>query len=124
MPNRKKVYVVDDDPSILRGLRRLLREHGFEAVLFDTAEGLQDHGRFDEACCIVLDINLSEGSGIDLSYRLAASGVSLPIIYITGNDSHATRAAALESGCLAYLSKPFTAKSLLEPIERISAGPA
>jgi FixJ family two-component response regulator len=124
LPNRKKVYVVDDDPSILRGLRRLLREHGFEAVLFDTAEGLQDHGRFDEACCIVLDINLSEGSGIDLSYRLAASGVSLPIIYITGNDSHATRAAALESGCLAYLPKPFTAKSLIDPIERISANQA
>jgi FixJ family two-component response regulator len=121
MLNRKKVYVVDDDPSMLRGVGRLLRQHGFEAVPFDTAEGLRDHGRFDEACCIILDINLSDGSGIDLRRRLAASGVSVPIIYITGNDSHKTRAAAMESGCLAYLSKPFSANSLIEPIERISA---
>lgn len=109
---------------MLRGLRRLLREHGFEAVPFNTAEALQDYGRFDEACCIVLDINLSDGSGIDLRHRLVASGVSLPIIYITGNDSRATRAAAMKSGCLAYLPKPFTAKSLIEPIERISANQA
>ena len=105
---------------MLRGVRRLLREHGFEAVAFDTAEALQAHGRFDEACCIILDINLSDGSGIDLRYRLAASGVSVPIIYITGNDSHKTRAAAMESGCFAYLSTPFSARSLIEPIERIS----
>jgi FixJ family two-component response regulator len=122
LPNRKKVYVVDDDPSMLRGVRRLLKEHGFEAVPFNSAEALQEHGRFDEACCIILDINLSNGSGIDLRHRLTASGVSVPIIYITGDDSHANRVAAMASGCLAYLSKPFAAKSLIEPIERISAG--
>ena len=62
---------------MLRGVRRLLREHGFEAIAFDTAEALQDHGRFDEACCIILDINLNDESGIDLRHRLAASGVSV-----------------------------------------------
>jgi FixJ family two-component response regulator len=122
LPNRKKIYVVDDDPSMLRGVSRLLREHGFEAIAFNSAEALQEHGRFDEPCCIILDINLSNGSGIDLRRRLAASGVSVPIIYITGNDSHANRVAAIESGCCAYLTKPFSAKSLIEPIEGISAG--
>ena len=48
-------------------------------------------------------------------------GVKLPVIYITGNDSDATRMAAMASGCLAYLTKPFTARSLIEPIERAAA---
>jgi FixJ family two-component response regulator len=55
-------------------------------------------------------------------HRLKAAGIDLPVIYITGKDNHATRMAAIESGCIAYLTKPFAAKSLMEPIERASAG--
>jgi FixJ family two-component response regulator len=118
LPHRKAVFVVDDDPSMLKGMRRLLGQYGFETVPFETAKALRDHGDFDQAFCIVLDINLSDGSGIDLRHHLVESGVALPVIYITGNDSHATRMAAMASGCLAYLTKPFTAQSLIEPIER------
>ena len=106
---------------MLKGMRRLLRQYGFDTVPFETAKALKDHGEFDQAFCIVLDINLSDGSGIELRHQLAESGVALPVIYITGNDSHATRMAAMESGCLAYLAKPFTAQSLIEPIERAAA---
>jgi FixJ family two-component response regulator len=121
LPNQKAVFVVDDDPSMLRGMKRLLREHGFEAVLFDSAEALRNHENFGEAFCIILDINLNDGSGIDLRHQLTAAGISLPVIYITGNDNHATRMAALQSGCIAYLTKPFPAKSLIEPIELAAA---
>jgi FixJ family two-component response regulator len=124
LPNQRAVFVVDDDPSMLRGVKRLLREHGFQAVLFDSAQALQNHGDFDDACCIILDINLSDGSGIDLRNQLKATGILLPIIFITGNDNDATRLAALQSGCIAYLTKPFPAKSLIEPIELASASVA
>src|SRR5229473_7297106 len=124
LPNRRAVFVVDDDPSTLRGVKRLLREYGFQAVLFDSAQALQNHGDFDDACCIILDINLGDGSGIDLRNQLKATGILLPVIYITGNDSHATRMAALQSGCIAYLTKPFSAKSLIEPLEMASAASA
>ena len=123
MPNQKAVFVVDDDAPTLRGVKRLLRAHGFKAVLFDSAQALRDHNHFNEAFCMILDINLAKESGIDLRNELAAAGVSLPVIYITGNDNQATRMAALESGCIAYLTKPFAAKSLIEPIELV-AGPA
>jgi FixJ family two-component response regulator len=116
--HRKAVFVVDDDPSMLKGMRRLLRQYGYDTVPFETAKALKDHGDFDQAFCIVLDVNLSDGSGIDLRHHLADSGIELPVIYITGNDSHATRMAAKASGCLAYLTKPFTARSLIEPIEK------
>jgi FixJ family two-component response regulator len=118
LPHRKAVFVVDDDPSMLKGMRRLLKQHGYDAVPFETAKALKDHGDFDQAFCIVLDVNLSDGSGIDLRHHLTDSGIELPVIYITGNDSHATRMAAMASGCLAYLTKPFTARSLIEPIEK------
>jgi FixJ family two-component response regulator len=122
--HRKAVFIVDDDPSMLKGMRRLLKQHGFEAVPFETAKALRDHNGFDQALCIVLDINLSDGSGIELRHQLADRGVMAPVIYITGNDSDATRMAALASGCLAYLTKPFSAQSLIEPIQRAAAAAA
>ena len=118
---RKLVFVVDDDPGTLRGVHRLLREYGYESVLFPSAEALQNYGDFEEAFCVILDINLQNESGIELRHRLKAAGISVPVIYVTGNDNPDTRMAALESGCIAYLIKPFSAKSLIEPIERASA---
>jgi FixJ family two-component response regulator len=100
---------------------RLLRAHGFVATLFDSASALLDHGGFERAICIVLDINLDGKSGIDLRRELTGRGVTAPVIYITGNDSAANRAAAVASGCVAYLTKPFSAQSLIESVTRAAA---
>jgi len=123
LPNRKLVFVVDDDPGMLRGVKRLLREYGYDSVLFASAEAFQNQNDFEKALCVILDINLNDGSsGIELRHRLKAAGISVPVIYMTGKDNPAVREAALQSGCLAYLTKPFSAKSLIEPLERASAG--
>jgi len=122
LPDRKVVFVVDDDPGTLRGVKRLLREHGYDCVLFPSARAFQDHEDFEEAFCVILDIDLNEESGIELRHRLRAAGFAIPVIYITASDSPVTRMAAIESGCIAYLTKPFSAKSLMEPIARASAG--
>jgi FixJ family two-component response regulator len=122
VPKRKAVFVVDDDPSTLRGLKRLLRKHGYDSLLFQSAEAFRNHGDFDQAICIVLDVNLNDASGIEVRQRLKADGISVPVIYITGNDNDAVRMAAMESGCIAFLAKPFSAKSLIDPIEKASAG--
>ena len=121
LSTRKSVFVVDDDPSMLRGMKRLLREHGFNTTLFDSASALLNQGDFGKAFCVILDINLNDESGIDLRRRLTDKGIGLPVIFITGNDSPANRSAAMESGCVAYLTKPFAAQSLIEPIERVRA---
>jgi len=107
-----------------KAVGRLLREHGFYALLFDSAEALQAHKDFSQAFCIILDIDLKGISGIALRRTLANSGITLPIIYITGNDDDATRAAAMASGCAAYLRKPFLAKSLLESIKSVYRPPS
>jgi FixJ family two-component response regulator len=121
VPTRRSVFVVDDDPSVRTSLFRLLREHGFVATLFESARALLDRGGFERAICIVLDIDLDGKSGIDLRRQLAEKGVTAPVIYITGNDSPAIRAAALASGCVAYLTKPFSAQSLIESVMRAAA---
>ncbi len=122
--NRNVVFVVDDDPGTLKGVKRLLREHGYDSVLFRSAEAFRNHGDFEQALCVILDINLNDESGIEERLRLKAAGISVPVIYITACDSDTVRTAATESGCLAYLTKPFSAKSLIEPLDRASAGPA
>jgi FixJ family two-component response regulator len=115
---------VDDDPSIRTGIQRLLRVHGFHSILFESASALLSCDDFDNAFCFIMDINLNGESGIDLCGRLAESGVNLPVVYITGNDSEANRAGAIKSGCIAYLTKPFAASALIESIEKADAGAA
>ncbi len=122
MSKPKTVLVVDDDPGMLRGLERLLKQHGYDSILFSGADAFNKHDNFEQAICVVLDINLGNSSGLDLHRQLEAAGIFLPVIFITGNDNRATRAAAIESGCVAYLTKPFAAQSLLGPLERLSAG--
>ena len=121
MPHRNLILVVDDDLGMLKGVQRLLRQHAYEPILFSSAEAFGNHGDFDRVVCVLLDINLGDGSGIELRHRLKAANISVPVIYMTGNDNPATREAALQSGCLAYLTKPFTAQSLIEPLKRASA---
>jgi FixJ family two-component response regulator len=118
LPTRKSVFVVDDDPSMRKSMSRFLREHGFNATLFDSASALLSHADLNRAVCIVLDINLVDQSGIELRRQLSKEGVTVPVIYVTGNDSQANRSAAIESGCVAYLTKPFAAKSFIEAVER------
>jgi FixJ family two-component response regulator len=120
LQGRNIVLVVDDDPGILKGVQRLLRQHAYEPILFSSAKDFKNHTDFDRAVCLILDINLKDGSGIELRYHLKADGVSVPVIYMTGNEDPAVRRAALKSGCLAFLTKPFSAQQLIEPLNRAS----
>jgi len=106
---------------MLRSVGRLLRQFGYASLLLPSAEAFANQNDFDTALCVVLDINLGDWSGIELRQRLTAAGNPVPVIYMTGNDTAAAREAAIKSGCLAYLTKPFSARSLIEPLEIASA---
>jgi FixJ family two-component response regulator len=123
LQDRNLVLVVDDDPGILEGLERLLQLHAYEPILFSSAEAFKNHTDFEKAVCVILDINLNDGSGIELRHGLKAAGNSVPVIYMTGNDNPAVRKAALDSGCIAFLTKPFSAQELMEPLKRAGRHP-
>ncbi|WP_275186569.1 response regulator [Bradyrhizobium sp. CSA112] len=106
---------------MLGAIKRLLRQHDYEPILFSSAQAFTSHADFEKAVCVILDINLKDGSGIELRHRLKADGISVPVIYITGNEDPAIRRAALDSDCIAFLTKPFSAQSLIDPIKKALA---
>ena len=118
MRDNKIVLVVDDDPGMLKAVQRLLRQHDYEPILFSSAQAFKNHPDIEKAACIILDINLPDGSGIELRENLKAAGFSVPVIYITGNANPRVREVALASGCIAFLAKPFEAHQLIEPLKR------
>jgi FixJ family two-component response regulator len=131
MDASRLVLVVDDDAEMLRGLGRMLRQFGYASLLFSSARSFESAafesaafespGNFDGAVCVLLDIQLGDGSGIEVRQGLKAAGITVPVIFMTGNDSPEVRIAAYRSGCLAYLTKPFSARSLMEPLASLPA---
>jgi FixJ family two-component response regulator len=116
------VIVVDDDPGMLMSVKRLLRVNGYDSLLFSSAKAFKEQADFDDALCVVMDINLEPGSGIELRHSLKAAGNPTPVIYMTGNDNPAVRKAALDSGCIAFLTKPFSVGELIGALKTASAG--
>ena len=123
MLNEKIVFVVDDDVAILRSLKRLLSASGFCAELFESAEAFRESAVPERGLCVVLDINLKTSSGIELKRQLTASGSTLPVIFVTANDTEHVRRTAIDAGCVAYLRKPFPAKSLVDAIQLAASTP-
>jgi FixJ family two-component response regulator len=118
LQSRNLVFVVDDDPAILLDC---CGSSATPAYCFHLRKLSQTTAISETRFASLLDINLGDGSGIGLRHRLKATNISVPVIYMTGNDNPVVRETALQSGCLAYLTKPFSAKSLMEPLERASA---
>src|SRR5476651_2325551 len=106
------VIVVDDNPGFLKSVVRLLSVHGFDVRTFDSAEALLDSDAASTAICMLLDIHLGGISGIELRRRLAASGSKCPVIFMTAIEDDVTRNEAMQTGCIAYLKKPFAPQLL------------
>jgi FixJ family two-component response regulator len=115
---RKLVVIVDDDPSMLKGVERLLTAKGFDTKVFPSAEAFLEHPVRHGAACFLLDIHLGGISGIELRRRLAAAGCTVPVIFMTAFDDEPTRREAVEAGCIAYLHKPFPAHQLIGAIDQ------
>ena len=114
---QKTILVVDDDQSMRLGLKRLLNKFGFKTEVFKSVEDFYERADVGRSDCLVLDVKLKNKSGIDLRRELsAASGVSVPVIFITADDSETTRNAMINAGCFAHLTKPFLGKSLIDAI--------
>ena len=117
MSDSQVVAIVDDDPSTLRALHRLIQLHGYTVEGFASARAFLDATVRCQPVCLVLDVHLN-GSGFELQERLASDGMKIPIIFITADESDATRQRLEVSGAVAYLSKPVHGPALLHAIRR------
>jgi FixJ family two-component response regulator len=110
------VLVVDDDPSMLRALRRLIRAAGFDVLTFDGPRALLASEIPTVGACLLLDVHLPEMNGIELYEALIGSGYKLPVIMITGQDDAETRRLLQHIEAVAVLSKPVEEALLLDAI--------
>jgi FixJ family two-component response regulator len=113
---------VEDDPSMRRSVRRLLNADGFAVEEFPSAEAFLCRDPDSRVACVVLDIDLPGMSGLELRSRLKAACSALPIIFITAIDDDAVKRAAVQLGCVAFLRKPFPAKSLIDSVRNALSG--
>jgi FixJ family two-component response regulator len=113
---RFTVFVIDDDESIRRALKRLLRSEGYHVVAFGSAEEFLQSGNVRGEGCLVLDIHLPGMSGLDLQDTLSSSREKQPVIFITAHENPQWQQRAKAAGAIAYLRKPFEQQSLLDAV--------
>ncbi|RUL78833.1 response regulator transcription factor [Dyella choica] len=111
---RSVIAVVDDDESVRESLPDLLREFGFSARAFASAEEFLSSGCIDEACCLILDIAMPGMSGLELQRELVRRGKTVPIVFITAHTDEELRPRLIEQGAVECLSKPFSDTALLD----------
>jgi FixJ family two-component response regulator len=114
---RPLLSVVDDDESMRESLPDLIKEFGFAARAFSSAEEFLSSGSVDETSCLILDIAMPGMTGPELHQELKHRGEKIPIIFITAQKDETIRARALEQGAAGFLFKPFTDAALLAAIK-------
>jgi FixJ family two-component response regulator len=110
------VCIVDDDELMRGALQGLLREAGFPAHAFASAEEFLDSGRQQQCGCLIADIRMPGMSGLDLQARLNAERIRIPIIFVTAHGDERLRMQALRSGAVEFLAKPFDHRVLLDTV--------
>jgi FixJ family two-component response regulator len=115
--SRRRIAVVDDDHSVGRALRRLLRASDLDAEAYESGHQFLESLQTVVPDCLVLDLQMPGMSGLALQRQLAKAGIRLPIVVITGHDEPGMQARCLRAGAAAYLRKPLDDTTLLAAIE-------
>ncbi len=100
------VYLVDDEPDLLKALTRLLGAEGFDVRAFASAEEFLASPRHEPVACLVLDVAMPRLDGIQLQDRLIEQGSLLPVIFLTGHGDIPMSVRAMKSGAVDFLTKP------------------
>jgi FixJ family two-component response regulator len=111
------VFVVDDDDEMLSSLQALLDVLEFAVRTFPSASGFARFYQADMPGCLVLDIRMPRQSGLELYEQLLHEGKRLPVIFITAHADVPTAVAAMKTGALEFLEKPFDRQKLLERVQ-------
>ncbi len=115
------VLVVDDDKSMQEALERLLRSVGLKVRAFGSTSELMSSALPDVASCLVLDVRLPAVSGLDFQAGLAAAGVCIPIIFMTGHGDIPMTVQAMKAGAVDFLTKPFRPQEMIDAVSRAIA---
>ena len=112
------VFVVDDDASVREALDGLFRSIGLQAKTFGSAAEFLQHKLPDAPSCLVLDVRLPGLSGLDFQAELAAAGLHIPIIFMTGHGDIPMTVKAMKAGAIEFLPKPFRDQDMLDAVQQ------
>jgi FixJ family two-component response regulator len=110
------VFVVDDDPAVLKSLSRLLRSAGLGAATFTSAREFLDRHDPSAPGCLLLDVAMPGLNGLELQQALVASGHELPIVFLTGHGDIPMSVQAMKRGAVDFLTKPVLDDDLLQAV--------
>jgi len=116
MPEDIVVSIVDDDASVRRSTRRLLRSSGFRAEAFASAEEFLESKSAAKTACLILDLRMPGMNGLELQRRLTQNGDPVPIIFLSAHASEEDERFALRAGAVQFLRKPTSKEALLGAI--------
>ena len=118
-PTGPLVSIVDDDVSVRRSTRRLLRCCGLRAEAFASAEDFLQSGRVAETACLLLDVRMPGMDGLELQRRLGETDRLIPIIFLSARASEDEERRALRAGAANFLRKPVSKEALLNAIRAV-----
>jgi FixJ family two-component response regulator len=110
------IFLVDDDPGVLKALSRVLREEGWDVECFGSADTFLASAERHAQGCLVLDVSMPGLDGLALQQRLAAEGQTLPIVFVTGLGDIPMSVKAIKAGASDFLTKPVQAQALVAAI--------
>jgi two-component system response regulator FixJ len=117
-PEPESICVLDDDASVRHSIEQLLDSDGLKAQGFEDAEGFFSHARSHAVPLALLDVWMPETSGLQVQARLRKVSPDTKVIVMTGRETPAIRAAALEGGAFAFLVKPFDDEAFLSLVRQ------
>ena len=112
------VFLVDDDPSVLRALTRLLRAGGYQVSAFRSPRDFLAQHDAAVPGCVVLDLAMPGLNGLELQTALAAAGCQRPIVFISGHGDVPSSVRAMKAGAVDFLTKPVSEENLVAAIQR------
>ena len=110
------IFLVDDDRRVLKALSRVLREEGLNVETFESAEAFLDRPDRNAQGCLVLDVTMPGLDGLALQRRLAETGQSLPIVFVSGHGDIPMSVRAIKAGATDFLTKPVQAEALIAAV--------
>jgi FixJ family two-component response regulator len=112
-----KISIVDDDESIRRSTKALLRSVGYEVETFASAELFLESDALRQTECLVLDVRMPGIDGLELQRRLNEAKSHVPIIFVTAHDDRSHRRTAMDAGAADFFRKPFEANAFVAAIQ-------
>jgi FixJ family two-component response regulator len=117
-PTMPTVFIIDDDRGMRQAIQDLVESVGLRAESFANSQEFLNKGQPPGPSCLVLDVRLPQMSGLDFQSLLAATGIRIPIIFITAHGDIPMSVRALKSGAVEFLTKPFRDQDLLDGIQQ------